>query len=94
MVLRWSYGGGAVSYERDTPEGVVSVGEDLATCAVCHGAPQLVFKAHRLLYDSPLGSRVIEKEEAEATRSLTNVTADTTLQTEISLLTTYWSEST
>ena len=42
--LRWSYGGGAVSYERGTPVG-------------------LIFKAHRLLYHSTLGSREVKKKK-------------------------------
>jgi len=61
----------------------------------------LVFKAHRLLYHSTLGLRVIKKKKEGSNRLLDKWLADphavahnVVLQRESSLLTTYWSEST
>ena len=64
-------GGGAVSYERGTPaRGAASMAtgrwilEQLLRRNVNRFRGGLVFKAHRLVYDSTLGLRVVKKKDA------------------------------
>ena len=59
-------GGGAVSYERGTPVALPDSGRPIVFTPDVDGiVAWLVFKAHRLVYHSTLGWRVIMKKEEE-----------------------------